>query len=551
MQRVRALHPQDWVKWAGDRYETYSLERFWKPPRGVEPERSAVLPQAPALYTASFHAQVLDPLQHAAHRYIPELQGSIDAFAREYWTAYFQSWASFYREFYRGARLWSPDYMSLAHRLVEQPLPYEQLFSDMDANIWTLPLRMPLSNRMALLWLDIKNDWSSTPQHVAKTFRQWRAGLPRVGTVEAPTWVLAIAEMHKKVWPETSATAKKFVQFVQQDAKGQDSVALARAVFKNGGAGGSGLAQDFLKLNQAFDAMPDKFVQRTGPDDQIGWGGAKGPARLVLIILAARAGEYLQHRWDEDIVKPAAAMNSAEQDVVLWGEKGRINAFLTEQLDGFVLSKEQTPVQVLDVTLPFSTGYSALVNKAAAGNVSKEPFLIGTFSFKQPSSFGTGEEGAQGSEFSLICRGSTVALRSKAKLVADRSIKVYWSPELCDRVRIEIYLPDQASAQPSATQAPAQQSNPAIPASLAKDYLGGNGFKQLLQDFDSGAKTFALSDFRSSYAPADWQAIMKSLTALGINSVKVHLTIDKSPEADRFLKATQIIASGLPPSIMQ
>ena len=550
MGTKRQLKPADWQNWAAERYQTYSLDQFWKPPRAVESERSRLLPQVPALFTANFLKEVLIPLQSAAYAHLPAAKAPLDTFVNEYWPAYFRAWAAFFRDFYQGARLWSGDYDGLAQRLVENALPYQALFAEMEENIWSLPLRMPWSNRFALLWLDIKHDWTGIFRHIGRCYRSARAAKAKIGAVDAPIWVLAVAESQKRSWPEVSAITKKFVQSVHQDAKGQQTYTLAAEIFKSGGNGGSGLAQEFPKLHQPFDAPPDKYLQRMGADDQVGWGGMKGPARVVLIVLTARAGSYIQRLWDTNVVQAAARMGKTEQDVVLWGDQGRVNAFLNDQLAPFVTPKERLPIQVLDVGLPFASGYGVLTNRAAIDVAPKEPFPAGVFSFKQASSFGGMPEGSLGSEFSLVCRGTPITLKSKSKMVTDRAMKMYWSPEACDKARVEVYLPDAVPT--SSAAAPAAQPAAAMPAtSLAKDYMGRDGFMQLLQDYRSGSKVYALSDFKASYPASEWKLLSETAAALQVSSVRVYLDIEKSPELERYLQASQLVAGGLPTSIMQ
>ena len=546
MHHIRPLQLDEWLDWAAAHYDTYSLDRFWKPPRGIESGQRGMLPHVPALFTISFYQEVISPLQSTVHTYIPSAAQPLDTFVRGYLATYFNVWATFFRDFYQGSRLWSPNYAGLARYVVDQS-PYEELYVELEKNMWQLPLSLKLTDQATLLWLDVRGDWLQTFHHLARAFRRLRAGVDR-GAVEAPTWLLAVTDAHKRMWWGTSSAAKKILTFVQQDTSGQQTYVLAKEIFRSRGAGATGLAKEFQELDLPFDSAPDKYVHAMKGDNQIAWAGMRGLARTVLIILAGRAGQYVQRLWEEDILKAASSTSKAMQDVLLWGDNGKIGSFLTDQLGDFVTAKERTPVRVLDISLPFSPGYDVVVNKlTASGGRSREPFLVGSFTFKQPSTFGSLEEGAGGSEFSLTCRGAIVTLKSKAKLTADRSMKIYWSPDLCDRARIEVSLPDI----PPTLQQRAASNNVPLITSLAKDYLGRDGFEKLLQEFKSGSRSFAVSEFKPSYPPAEWPNIAKSLAMAGVNAVSVHLSIDRSPELEQFLQASAIVAGQLPQSIMQ
>ena len=73
----------------------------------------------------------------------------------------------------------------------------------------------------------------------------------------------------------------------------------------------------------------------------------------------------------------------------------------------------------------------------------------------------------------------------------------------------------------------------------------------MLDDFKPGSKVFSFGEFAAGYAPADWEAMMDRARGLGIGSVRVFLKIEKSPELERFIRASQVAGGALPPALIQ
>src|SRR3546814_7813603 len=88
--------------------------------------------------------------------------------------------------------------------------------------------------------------------------------------------------------------------------------------------------------------------------DLAAWSIVQGPARLLLLLTVHRAGEYVQTRWVESIVEPLAKLPASEQIATLYGEQGKLDAFVNDWLKPFVTEKERMPVKVAGISMPLA-----------------------------------------------------------------------------------------------------------------------------------------------------------------------------------------------------
>jgi hypothetical protein len=72
----------------------------------------------------------------------------------------------------------------------------------------------------------------------------------------------------------------------------------------------------------------------------------------------------------------------------------------------------------------------------------------------------------------------------------------------------------------------------------------------LLEDFKSGPKSFAISDFKSSYTEEEWQRLNNHLRMMGINQARVFLSVSLTPETiKRSIKSRPV--ENIPVSLIQ
>src|SRR3546814_5579015 len=86
-----------------------------------------------------------------------------------------------------------------------------------------------------------------------------------------------------------------------------------------------------------------------------------GPARVLLRLTVHRAGEYVQTRGGESIVEPLAKLPASEQIATLYGEQGKLDAFVNDWLKPFVTEKERMPVKVAGISMPLAPAFQGVV----------------------------------------------------------------------------------------------------------------------------------------------------------------------------------------------
>lgn len=543
MSQTHPFTPQDLVAWASQNYPGYTIERLWRPPRTHPAQESSVAVEA--AYTQAVSLGILPAFKTQLQESAPNLTSLYLSFSKDYWQNYFLRWGAFLGNFHSGVTLWKGSYDQLISRMARGESPYNDLHTALDQNIFSLPLDTPISTRFNLYFNDVKNDWASFFSLTGKHFlRLWRE-LGQANRITSPTWVLSVEEKLASDGKKASILFDQMIHTLDQDQKGQESYKIAAEIFKSNGATTTGPAQSFSKLDQLIGQPPDAVAPKMTPEDHTAWSGLHGPSRVLLALITYRAGQFLQTQWNVNIVEPMKRLNAADRNSIFLSDNGKINAFINDWLKPFVNEKEKIPIQVMDVSLPFAGGYKKAIDTisqmAPLAN-SKDLFFAGTFRFTQASSMGKVTEGPLGTELSLSCRGNKTTVSTLGGSLSERTVKIYWSPDSCDEIRIRVALPSPADA---ATAANASKNI----ASLTKTYTGRDGFIQLVNDFKLGTIAFSLQEFKSSYTASEWAELLKRITPLGITGVKIFLEIQKSNELAKYMSASRN-TNGIPIFLM-
>ena len=269
---------------------------------------------------------------------------------------------------------------------------------------------------------------------------------------------------------------------------------------------------------------------------------------LLLFLTVHRAGEYVQERWRESVVKPLAALPQEQQIEALYGEQGKLGAFVNDWLKPFITEKERLPVKVGGVAMPLTAGYQGMVAAQrkflpVLGDI--PPFLAGSFTLARPSDLGALDEGEGGTVFQVECSQRTFRASSAGASLADATAKVFWSPSSCLTASIQINLvppPDEDAEatqefDPATSEMHAAEA-PVEPISLTRIYEGPDGFKQLVEEFSGGAHAFGVEDFRGSYTPAQWSELRQKLGEAKFRSARVFLQVELSDQMKQYLGAS-------------
>ncbi len=285
----------------------------------------------------------------------------------------------------------------------------------------------------------------------------------------------------------------------------------------------------------------------------------QGPARLLLMLTVHRAAQFVQLRWNEGVVQPMAALPPQEQVAELYGERGKLDAFVNDWLKPFITEQERTPVAILGVAMPLAPAFQGVV----AGKRQfmpllgeEKPFMAGSFVFAGPSQAGGLAEGSAGTTLEIECKERLYRAVSNAASLAESRASVFWAPSSCVEARIRISLapPDTLDSvmeggAPTGQAAPVSAA-PEPELSLTRVYAGPEGFLELIADFQDGSQSYALQEFRDAYTPAQWSALVPQLRQAGFNGARVLLQAEPSDEMNRYLAARERPAS-IPASIVE
>ena len=367
--------------------------------------------------------------------------------------------------------------------------------------------------------------------------------------IEPPVWLLAMHHTQVKVLAGEDADFARAYLRLQAEGSGEDVYQIASDLFASKGKADKPPASEYTALIDAVDKPGEQYATAFKGDDFAAWSVVQGPARLLLFLTVHRAGEFVQERWREGVVKPLAALPQEQQIEALYGEQGKLGAFVNDWLKPFITEKERLPVKVGGVSMPLTAGYQGMVAAQrkflpVLGDIA--PFLAGSFTLLRPSELGALDEGAEGTVFQVECSQRNFRASSAGASLADATAKVFWSPSSCLTASIQINMvaPPPETAQPvqefdpETSQMQAAAEPEGEPISLTRIYEGPEGFKRLIEDFASGARAFGIEDFRDSYSPAQWSDLRQKLADAKFRSARVFLQVELSDEMKQYLGAS-------------
>ncbi len=538
--------PQDLETWADARTNGPRLQDYWLPSDRLVGVDSGTLPTISAAYTTATWNGVVLPMTTTIRATLAEKKTLTDDFRHLYLSAYFHAWAQFQSRFFDGVKLWQGHTTELAARAAGADNPYRFFFDDMQRQLLSLPLQLPLSTRWQLAWDGTRaagwGGWKPFGAFIGHTVGGWfsRSGEP------PPTWLLAILDTRRGVLRQQRALFANGYLRLEAQGGDQSLYQIMADLYRARGAASQPPASEYATVLTSVDRPNDRYAANFKGDDLGAWSIVQGPAHLLLYLTVQRAAGYVQQRWSDGVVAPLKSLPPEQQMAALYGAQGKLNAFINDWLAPFVSEKERTPIRVSGVALPLTPALLALLaaqSQAQPALNTDQPFLVGSFSFSGPSDLGNLVEGAQGSVLQVDCKDRTVSTSSKALSLAESKVAVFWSPTSCLqsslRISMEQPLADEVALVPggSASAAGAALPAPAEPLVLTKLYADQNGFLQLLKDFAGGSHTFALDDFRDSYTPLQWADITARVHAVGFKRVQVFLAIDLSDAMKQYLAA--------------
>ena len=537
----------DLKKWADARDRGVELGTYWLPEDAVVGTDGADMAAISQAYTRDAWEGIVEPMLATLREQAPDKQARIDDLRNAYFRDYFAGWAKFQARFADGIGLWRGHYGDLLTRAAGQQNPYDLFFLAAQRNLYELPLAWPFSSRWAATWVQMKSNWLSS----WRPFGRFVADSFKFGgeKIEPPVWLLAMHHTQVKVLAGEDADFARAYLRLQAEGSGEDVYQIASDLFASKGKADKPPASEYTALIDAVDKPGEQYATAFKGDDFAAWSVVQGPARLLLFLTVHRAGEFVQERWREGVVKPLAALPQEQQIETLYGEQGKLGAFVNDWLKPFITEKERLPVKVGGVSMPLTAGYQGMVAAQrkflpVLGDIA--PFLAGSFTLLRPSELGALDEGAEGTVFQVECSQRNFRASSAGASLADATAKVFWSPSSCLTASIQINMvaPPPETAQPvqefdpETSQMQAAAEPEGEPISLTRIYEGPEGFKRLIEDFASGARAFGIEDFRDSYSPAQWSDLRQKLADAKFRSARVFLQVELSDEMKQYLGAS-------------
>ncbi len=537
----------DLKKWADARDRGVELGTYWLPEDAVVGTDGADMAAISQAYTRDAWEGIVEPMLATLREQAPDKQARIDDLRNAYFRDYFAGWAKFQARFADGIGLWRGHYGDLLTRAAGQHNPYDLFFLAAQRNLYELPLAWPFSSRWAATWVQMKSNWLSS----WRPFGRFVADSFKFGgeKIEPPVWLLAMHHTQVKVLAGEDADFARAYLRLQAEGSGEDVYQIASDLFASKGKADKPPASEYTALIDAVDKPGEQYATAFKGDDFAAWSVVQGPARLLLFLTVHRAGEFVQERWREGVVKPLAALPQEQQIEALYGEQGKLGAFVNDWLKPFITEKERLPVKVGGVSMPLTAGYQGMVAAQrkflpVLGDIA--PFLAGSFTLLRPSELGALDEGAEGTVFQVECSQRNFRASSAGASLADATAKVFWSPSSCLTASIQINMvaPPPETAQPvqefdpETSQMQAAAEPEGEPISLTRIYEGPEGFKRLIEDFASGARAFGIEDFRDSYSPAQWSDLRQKLADAKFRSARVFLQVELSDEMKQYLGAS-------------
>ncbi|QIL21762.1 hypothetical protein [Thermomonas sp. HDW16] len=536
----------DLKKWADGRDAGIDLAHFWLPEGTVVGTDAGQAVNVSQAYSRDAWEGIVQPMLATLHEQAPGKQARIDDIRSTYFRDYFASWAAFQARFGDGIALWRGHYGDLLTRAATQQNPYDFFFRSAQRNLYELPLDWPFSSRWAATWMQMKSNWLSS----WRPFGRFVADSFKFGgdKIAAPVWLLAMHDTQAKVLAGEEAEYARAYLRLQAEGSGEDVYQIASELFAGKGKADKPPASEYTELIDAVDKPGEKYATTFKGDDLAAWSVVQGPSKLLLFLTVHRAGEFVQERWRESVVKPLAALPQDQQIEALYGEQGKLGAFVNDWLKPFITEKERLPVKVGGVSMPLTPGYQSMVaaqRKFLPVLDNGPPFLAGSFTLTRPSELGALDEGDAGTVFEVECRERVYRASSAGESLADAKAQVFWSPSSCleARIRVSFAVPaedagDQTQEFDPATSEMHAVDTPAEQLSLTRIYAGPEGFARLIEEFSGGAHAFGVDDFRQSYSPAQWSELRQKLAEAKFRNARVFLQVELSDQMKQYLGAS-------------
>lgn len=535
----------DLQKWADARGAGMDLGTFWLPEGAVVGTEVGDTASVSSAYTRGAWDGIVKPMLDTLSAQAPQQQARIGELRSAYFKDYFSNWAKFQAKFPDGVTLWRGRYAELQTRAGSKDNPYNLFFQAAQRNLYELPLDWPFSSRWAATWAQMKSKWLSSWRPFGRLITDSFQFFD--DKVTPPVWLLAMHDTQARVLSKEDGDFARAYLRLDAEGSGQDVYQIASDLFASKGHADKPPASEYSALIDAVDKPPEKFATEFKGDDQGAWSIVRGPSKLLLFLTVHRAGEYVQERWRESVVKPLASLPQEQQVEALYGPQGKLGAFVNDWLKPFISEKERLPMKVGGVAMPLTPGYQQMVaaeRKFLPVLDNGPPFLAGSFTLTRPSDLGALNEGDGGTAFEVECRERVYRATSVGESLADATAKVFWSASSClqARIRISIAPPaveDAAVTQefdPDTSQMQAAAA-PVTPINLTKLYEGQEGFAQMVADFANGSHAFGVEDFRESYSPAQWSELRGRLAEAKFRGAKVFLQVELSDEMKQFLGA--------------
>jgi len=536
----------DLKKWADARDKGMDLGTYWLPENAVVGSDGTDAVAVSQAYTRDAWEGIVQPMLATLREEAPDKQARIDDLRSAYFRDYFAGWAKFQARFGDGIALWRGHYDDLLARAAGEQNPYDLFFRSAQRNQYELPLDWPFSSRWAATWVQMKSNWLSS----WRPFGRFVADSFKFGgeKIAPPAWLLAMHETQVKVLTSEDANFARAYLRLQAEGSGEDVYRIASDLFAGKGKADKAPASEYTKLIDAVDKPGEEYATAFKGDDFGAWSVVQGPSKLLLFLTVHRAGEFVQERWRESVVKPLATLPQEQQIEALYGEQGKLGAFVNDWLKPFITEKERLPVKVGGVSMPLTSAYQNMVaaqRKFLPVLDNGPPFLAGSFTLTRPSELGALDEGDAGTVFEVECRERVYRATSAGESLADAKAQVFWSPSSCleARIRVSFAMPQEEAAVPTREFDPATSEmqaveQPAEQISLTRIYAGPEGFARLIEEFASGAHAFGAEDFRDSYNPAQWNELRQKLGEAKFRSARVFLQVELSDQMKQYLGAS-------------
>jgi type VI secretion system protein ImpL len=230
------------------------------------------------------------------------------------------------------------------------------------------------------------------------------------------------------------------------------------------------------------------------PVEENCWRVISGPLDFLWMYARMETATYLQTQWEEKVLAEVRGLTGQQANQALLGPEGHISKFIKGPAGPFISRSPQRGFQAressggLGGSIPFDVSFLNYLEKATKGSVEmKQSYTITVKGF--PTSCNPGAKAIpQSTKLELQCASGNTTL---INYHYPKSNTFQWSYETCGDVIFQIDMGNLL---------------------LTKRYTGKEAFRNFLQDFPGGQKTFNPGDFPNEKA---------SLEGSGIKFIKV------------------------------